>query len=109
MTSPSRTAHSGDASRRHATFSVPPVVAQPKTNAKGAKSSPTKLPSVLKRSPSPEPTVCAKDTVVQFLLINADDLDTMDDRDTCDPYVVFTLGAEKYTSRVRRRTIFKSA
>lgn len=45
-----------------------------------------------------------EDTVVRFLLLRAHNLDPIDDRESCCPYVVFKLGNEKYTSKVMEDT-----
>ncbi|XP_054932586.1 multiple C2 and transmembrane domain-containing protein 1-like isoform X2 [Dermacentor andersoni] len=51
------------------------------------------------------PAFAAKeDTVVRFLLLSARNLDPVDNRDSCCPYVVFKLGNEKYISKVMEDT-----
>ncbi|KAH7980017.1 hypothetical protein HPB49_012587 [Dermacentor silvarum] len=49
-----------------------------------------------------------EDTVVRFLLLRAHNLDPIDDRKSCWPYVVFKLDNEKYTSKASR-TVARSA
>ncbi|KAL1438966.1 hypothetical protein MTO96_047444 [Rhipicephalus appendiculatus] len=48
----------------------------------------------------PKAYAAREDTVVRFLLLKARDLDPVDDRESCSPYVVFKLGNEKYVSKV---------
>ncbi|XP_077553657.1 multiple C2 and transmembrane domain-containing protein 1-like [Haemaphysalis longicornis] len=56
--------------------------------------------SLVKSAAPSQLFACKEDSMVRFLLLNGRDLDPVDDRDSCDPYVVFKLGNEKYTSRV---------
>ncbi|KAK8772893.1 hypothetical protein V5799_012573, partial [Amblyomma americanum] len=99
-------------------ISVPstPPAAPPQPRSPQPKKSPPKWPlrSVLKKTKKPsvdatgaqresdaplQQFACREDTVVRFLLLKAHDLDPIDDRDTCYPYVIFKLGKEKYTSK----------
>lgn len=57
--------------------------------------------SLVKSAAPSQLFACKEDSMVRFLLLRGHDLDPVDDRDSCDPYVVFKLGNEKYTSRVR--------
>ncbi|KAL3231959.1 hypothetical protein MRX96_023218 [Rhipicephalus microplus] len=52
----------------------------------------------------PKAYAAREDTVVRFLLLKALDLDPVDDRESCSPYVVFKLGNEKYVSKVMEDT-----
>ncbi|XP_065311697.1 multiple C2 and transmembrane domain-containing protein 1-like isoform X2 [Dermacentor albipictus] len=59
---------------------------------------------------APKPAVVApafaakEDSVIRFLLLSARNLDPVDARDSCSPYVVFKLGNEKYISKVKEDT-----
>lgn len=60
--------------------------------------------SIPSAAPSPPAAICVKDTIANILLIKATDLDPVDGY-ICDPYVIFKVGAESYTSRVLPETI----
>ncbi|EEC10448.1 hypothetical protein IscW_ISCW019944 [Ixodes scapularis] len=62
-----------------------------------------RLRSVTGAAAPPSSIVCLKDTIVQFILLEAEDLDTSDTRPSCDPYVVFKIGDESYQSQASDR------
>ncbi|KAH6938241.1 hypothetical protein HPB50_008158 [Hyalomma asiaticum] len=57
-----------------------------------------------KLSQVPKAFAAREDTVARFVLLKALDLDPVDDRESCYPYVVFKLGNEKYVSKVMEDT-----
>ncbi|XP_064475148.1 multiple C2 and transmembrane domain-containing protein 1-like isoform X3 [Ornithodoros turicata] len=65
-------------------------------------SSPGKTSTEPQTAATPPMAIATKDTIASILLLKGCELEGVDDVYLCDPYVVFQIGAEHYTSRVIR-------